>query len=51
MFWFFDAHAVARTHCFLDELRTTDSIWDVAARIEAIRKSLAIKPRSTIPIR
>jgi hypothetical protein len=50
MFWFFDAHTVARTHHFLDELRTTDSIWDVAARIEAIRKSLAIKQRSAIPI-
>ena len=50
MFWFFDARAVARTHCFLDELRATDSIWDVAARIEAIRKTLPIKERSTIPI-
>jgi hypothetical protein len=50
MFWFFDARAVARTHHFLDELRATDSIWDVAARIEGIRKSLPIKERSTIPI-
>jgi hypothetical protein len=50
MFWFFDAHTVARTHRFLDKLRATDSIWDVAARIEAIRKSLPIKERSTIPI-
>lgn len=50
MYWFFDAHTVARTHCFLDELRATDSIWEVAARIEAIRKSLPIKERSTIPI-
>lgn len=50
MFWFFDARTVARTHCFLDELRATDSIWDVAARIEAIRKTLTIKERSAIPI-
>ncbi|HEX5059696.1 MAG TPA: DUF1152 domain-containing protein [Kofleriaceae bacterium] len=50
VFWFFDARVVARTHCFLDELRATDSIWDVAARIEAIRKTLSIKERSTIPI-
>lgn len=50
MFWFFDGRTVARTHHFLDELRTTDSIWDVAARIEAIRKTLPIKARSTIPI-
>ena len=50
LFWFFDAHTVARTHCFLDELRATDSIWDVAARIEGIRKSLAIKSPAPIPI-
>jgi hypothetical protein len=50
MFWFFDARTVANTHCFLDELRATDSIWDVAARIEAVRKTLAIKERSAIPI-
>ena len=29
MFWFFDAHTVARTHHFLDELRTTDSIASI----------------------
>lgn len=50
MYWYFDAHAVARTHCFLDELRGTESIWQVAARIEVIRKSLAIKDRSPVPI-
>ncbi|HUS33108.1 MAG TPA: DUF1152 domain-containing protein [Kofleriaceae bacterium] len=50
LYWFFDALAVARTHCFLDELRATDSIWEVAARIEAARKSLPIKDRTQIPI-
>ena len=50
MFWFFDAHVVARTHCFLSELHATESMWDVAARIEGIRKSLPIKARSQIPI-
>jgi hypothetical protein len=50
LYWFFDALAVARTHRFLDELRATDSIWEVAARIEAIRKSLPIKDRESMPI-
>jgi hypothetical protein len=50
MFWFFDARTVARTHHFLDELRDTTSIWDVAARIERIRVTRSIKERSTIPI-
>jgi hypothetical protein len=50
LYWFFDALAVARQHRFLDELRATDSIWEVAARIEAVRKSLPIKDRVQIPI-
>jgi hypothetical protein len=50
MYWWFDAHAVAKTHRFLDDLRATDSIWDVAARIEAARKALRIREREQIPI-
>ena len=50
MFWFFDAHTVARTHRFLDALRATDSIWEIAARVEAARKTLPIRERSTMPI-
>ena len=49
-YWFFDAHVVARTHCFLDALRATESIWDVAARVEAARKALAIREHAAIPI-
>jgi hypothetical protein len=50
MFWFFDAHTVARTHKFLDLLAPTDSIWEVAARVEGARKSLPIRDRAAIPI-
>ena len=50
MFWFFDAAVVARTHLFLGDLADTDSIWEVSARIEGLRKQLAIKERSTIPL-
>jgi hypothetical protein len=50
MYWFFDLPLLARTHMFLDDLAATDSIWDVSARIEGIRKQLPIKPRTTIPL-
>lgn len=50
MVWFFDAHTVARTHRFLDDLRATDSIWDVGARVEAARKALPIREHAFIPI-
>lgn len=50
MYWLFDAHAVARTHLFLDFLRDTDTIWDVAARVEGARKDLAIRAREAIPL-
>lgn len=50
LYWFFDARAVAASHLFLDELRPTDSIWEVTARVEAARKSIAIRERTAIPI-
>ena len=50
MYWFFDAAEVARSHVFLEHLHATDSIWEVAARIEAARKSIKIRDRSAIPI-
>lgn len=50
MYWFFDAAEVARSHQFLADLHATDSIWEVAARVEAARKQLQIRARSVIPI-
>jgi hypothetical protein len=50
MYWYFDALEVARSHKFLDDLRETDTIWEVAARIEGIRKSLDVKARCAIPL-
>lgn len=50
LFWFFDATAVIADHAFLPTLRGTHTIWDVAARVEAARKELAIRPRAEIPI-
>ncbi len=50
LFWFFDATAVIADHAFLPDLRGTDTIWEVSARVEAARKALAIRPRAAIPI-
>jgi hypothetical protein len=50
MHWWFDLDAVARTHLFLRELAETETIWDVVARIEGIRKDIAIQARTAIPI-
>ncbi len=50
MYWFFDAETVAADHAFLSELVETESIWDVAARVEAARKTLPIRDKSTIPL-
>lgn len=50
LFWMFDATEVARSHLFLDGLRATDTIWEVAARVEAARKALPIKDRAPIPL-
>lgn len=50
MYWLFDALVVAKTHLFLDLLRPTDTIWEVAARVEGARKDLAIRTREAIPL-
>lgn len=50
LFWFFDATAVIDDHAFLPTLRGTQTIWEVSARVEAARKTLAIRPRAEIPI-
>ena len=50
MFWYFDARAVAASHVFLDELRPTETIWDVAQRIAAVRSQMSIRGHCTIPL-
>jgi hypothetical protein len=50
MFWFFDAMAVAADHAFLPELAATETIWDVSARVEAARKAIPVRDRTTIPL-
>jgi hypothetical protein len=50
MFWYFDAREVARTHVFLDDLRATEGIWDVAQQIATVRARMDIRNRSAIPL-
>jgi hypothetical protein len=50
MFWYFDARIAARTHVFLDDLRDTEGIWDVAQRISMARAHMAIRDHSAIPL-
>lgn len=50
LYWFFSLPVVAETHLFLDSIRETNTMWEVGARIEGARDSLAVKPRSGIPI-
>jgi hypothetical protein len=50
MYWYFDARAVAQTHLFLEELRGTESIWDVAKRIAAVRARMDIRGHIQIPL-
>lgn len=50
MFWYFDAREAARSHVFLDELRDTESIWEVVTRIEAARSQMQVRDRCAIPL-
>jgi hypothetical protein len=50
LFWFFDLQAVARTNLLLPHLGETDTLWQVAATIEALRKTMEIRPRCDIPL-
>lgn len=48
--WFFSVPEVAQSHLFLGQLEDTESIWDVTAMIRGCRKSIAIRPRTDIPL-
>jgi hypothetical protein len=50
LYWFFALEPVASSNVLLDALWETMSIWDVIARIEARRKSLAIQERTAVPL-
>jgi hypothetical protein len=49
MYWHFDLAAVAGRSLYLPTLEDTDGIFDVQARIEAFRKSVRARERTSIP--
>jgi hypothetical protein len=50
LYWFFSLPVVASTHLLLPHIRDAESLWQIAAIVEAVRYDLAIRPRSTIPL-
>jgi len=50
MFWFFDAQVVARSHLFLEHLAHAETMHEVSALIDGLRKTVAVRERSTIPL-
>jgi len=50
LFWFFDLTLVARTNLLLPHIQNSESLWDIAAAIEGVRKTIAVRAASTIPL-
>jgi len=49
LYFAFELEAVARRSLYLATLESTETIFEVAARIEAFRHTVPIRPRRTIP--
>jgi hypothetical protein len=47
--WAFELGAVARRNLYLDQLASTQSVWDVQLAIEAFHGSVRTRPRAPIP--
>lgn len=50
MYWFFSLPEVAKTHLFLPHLLPTQSIGEVSALIEGLRKTMVIKEKESLPL-
>ncbi|MBU0552146.1 DUF1152 domain-containing protein [Myxococcota bacterium] len=50
MMWFFDLDLVADTHLFARHLVLTETIGEVTAYVEGLRKAQKVRPRTEIPI-
>jgi hypothetical protein len=50
IYWFFDATKVAATNLILEHIADTKTLWEVAAIVEAVRKSIPVKLRCVIPL-
>jgi hypothetical protein len=50
LFWFFSLADVARTNLLLPHIQNCESLWDIAAVIEAMRKTIRVRTPSAIPL-
>lgn len=50
IYWFFSLPAVTGTHLLLQHIQETNTLWEIAAIIEAVRKTMAVKVPSSIPL-
>ena len=50
MYCHFDLGAVARQSLYLPILEGADTMFEVQARVEGFQKSVALRPRVTLPM-
>lgn len=50
LYWFFSLQEVAAGNLLVSHLMGTETIWEIAALIEGVRKSMRLQDRSTIPL-
>jgi hypothetical protein len=50
MFWFFSLEHVTRTNLILEHIHETKTLWEIAAIIEALRKTIPVRVRCAIPL-
>ena len=50
IYWFFSVDVVAKTNLLLPHIEDAESMWQIAATIEAARKNMTLKTRSAIPL-
>jgi hypothetical protein len=50
MYWFFSLQHVTRTNLILEHIGETKTLWEIAAVIEALRKTFPVKVRCAIPL-
>lgn len=50
VYWFFSVPVVATTNLILEHIENTQTLWEIAAIIEAFRKTIPVKVRCSIPL-
>lgn len=50
MYWAYELSAVAKRCLYLDDIRSTETAFDIANVLEAVRETMATRPRKDIPV-